>query len=109
MGEKMLGRELTLRPEDLERLIREGLRQLADTERLRLVVHPQDYDLLQGADRSAWPPGLELAADPTLTPGGFVLETPHGDLDGTWESRWDRLARIIEEALDSAYENQPAP
>ncbi|MBM4285477.1 MAG: hypothetical protein FJ128_09540 [Deltaproteobacteria bacterium] len=109
IGEKMLGRELSLRPEGLEWLIRQGLQQLADSEQLRLVVHPQDYHMLQRADRSSWPPGVELAADPTLSPGGFVLETLHGDLDGAWETRWSRLARVLEEALDDAFENQPKP
>jgi flagellar biosynthesis/type III secretory pathway protein FliH len=91
---------LRLHPESIRQVIEQGLRQLAETEQLRLFLNPQDLELLEQTDRSFWPSGIEMVPEAAITVGGFLLESPRGDLDGTRESRWARVARCLEEALE---------
>jgi flagellar assembly protein FliH len=109
MGEKLVGRELRLHPESIRHVIEQGLQHLAETEHLRLLLNPQDLEMLQQTDRSSWPSGIELVPEATITVGGFLLESPRGDLDGTRENRWVRVARVLEEVLEKIDADLPTP
>jgi len=101
IAKKLVAHELVTQPQVIQQIIASAFRHLADTENIRLLVHPQDYKLVRQADLSAWPPGLTLVADPNLTPGGFHLETTHGDIDGTLQTRWARVSRIFDDLIRS--------
>ena len=103
--ERVLARELHLGPEAICAIVERGFKYLSEYENLKLVVHPQDYDILKQADLRGWPAGVSLAVDGTLTPGGFRLETPSGDLDGCLEQHKSRLFQVIHEALETSQGN----
>ncbi len=105
ISRKIILRELSLRPEAIRDLVEAGAKKLFDTEQLRLLVHPQDYELLADSSRNSWPPGLELVPDPGVSPGGFRLETDRGDLDGTLETRWAQVSEVIDQVLGRKYED----
>ncbi len=105
VAEKLVARELATNPESIRDIIARGFQYLADHENLRLVLHPQDHQLLQQVDFTGWPAGVTLVPDGFITPGGFRLETASGDLDGTREHLWVRVAQVVQEALEKLDDN----
>lgn len=103
VSEKLVARELSLHPEAIRQIIEEGFRQVAHQEGLRLLVNPLDYEVLQQENLESWPPGVELRADGTISPGGFRLETSLGEVDGTRETRWSLIVQAVHQALETAY------
>ncbi len=106
VSEKLIARELTLHPEAIRGVIEEGFRQVAHLEGLRLLVSPPDYEMLRQENLDSWPPGVELMADATVSPGGFRLATSLGEVDGTRETRWALVAQAVQQALETL--NAPA-
>ena len=75
ISRKIVARELTLQPEAIEDIVAAGFKLLADTENLKLHLNPKEHEFLEFSLKEGWPPGVELVADGTVSPGGFVLET----------------------------------
>lgn len=105
ISRKIVARELQLRPEAIQDIVAGGFRILAEAEDIKLRLNPRDYEILQWAPQDSRPPGVELVADGTIHPGGFLMETATGDVDGTWENRWATVSRMINEALQT--EDEP--
>jgi len=94
---KILGRELTLRPEQSRGLLENVLKLAAGLPRIRLSLNPDDLrrlgDHAEQTVRSMAACGeTELVADDSITPGGCVIETGHGVIDATIETQLDRIA-----------------
>ena len=106
VSEKLIARELSLHPEAVRQIIEEGFRQVAHQESMRLLVSPLDYEVLRQEDLESWPPGVELLADGTISPGGFRLETTLGEVDGTRETRWALIVQAVQQAVETL--NAPA-
>ncbi len=100
IARKVVGRELRTHPEVIGTLVEQGFQSLSHREGLKLHLHPADVEALAAASRESWPPGVELVADGTLTPGGFRLETALGEVDGTVETRWERVAGKVTQMLE---------
>ena len=105
ISRKVVVRELKLQPEAIQEIVAGGFRILADTENVRLRIHPQDHEILQWVPQESWPPGVELVADGTVSPGGFVMETATGDIDGTLKNRWAAVAKLVQDALQAENEH----
>jgi flagellar assembly protein FliH len=81
------------------RLLREALELGTGSTSIRIRLNKEDYEslkpqidlLIQEMTRSAH---TEVVGDPSISPGGCVLETPQGLIDNQIESR---LARIEQE------------
>jgi flagellar assembly protein FliH len=101
VSEKLVARELSLHPEAIRQIIEEGFRQVAHQEGLRLLVSPLDYEVLRQENLDSWPPGVELQADGTVSPGGFRLETSMGEVDGTRENRWSLIVQAVQQAVET--------
>jgi flagellar assembly protein FliH len=101
VSEKLVARELSLHPEAIRQIIEEGFRQVTHHEGLRLLVSPLDYEVLRQENLDSWPPGVELQANGTISPGGFRLETSLGEVDGTRETRWSLIVQAVQQALET--------
>lgn len=101
ISRKVVVRELKLQPEAIQEIVAGGFKILADTENIKLCINPQDYEVLQWAPQESWPPGVELVADGTVSPGGFLMETASGDIDGTLKNRWAVVAKLVHDALQA--------
>lgn len=99
LSRKVVVRELKLQPEAIQEIVAEGFKILADTENIKLRINPQDHEILQWAPQESWPPGVELVPDGTISPGGFMMETACGDIDGTVKNRWAVVAQMVRKAL----------
>ena len=102
ISRKIVVRELSLQPEVIQEIVAEGFKVLADSENIKIRLHPQDHEILQRAPQEGWPPGVELVADGTVSPGGFLMETATGEIDGTFQNRWAIVAQVVQEALKVA-------
>jgi flagellar assembly protein FliH len=107
IGRKVVGRELALHPDAIRDLVASGFENLSQAEQVKLWVNPQDYELLIQYSQESWPPGLELASDSAVSPGGFRMETAGGGLDGTLEGRWALVDQAIDQVLGKAHADGP--
>jgi flagellar assembly protein FliH len=92
VARQVLRRELQQPLDAVRSVVQEALALAAeDSQPATLRLHPSDLDLLQ-ADLGATlaEQHVRLVPDVTLTPGGCVVETPQGAVDGTLERRWAR-------------------
>lgn len=106
VARQVVGRELKSDPGLIRGLLQQAFHALSQRDGLRLHLHPGDLEVLSEAAREGWPPEVELVADASLTPGGFRLETGVGDLDGTLETRWERVARTVTAALEKVRDDR---
>ena len=107
VSRQVVGRELSLHPQAIRDLVEQGFQVLTDQEHLRLFLHPQDYEIVTQAPRDGWPSAVVLVADGSLTPGGFRLEASLGEVDGTLETRWERVSQAVQEAIRTHDDRNP--
>jgi|UniRef100_A0A7C3YZC6 flagellar assembly protein FliH len=100
VAKKLVCRELSLHPESIRQIIEEGFRQVSQQEGMKVLVSPPDFEVLRQENLDSWPPGVELRADGTISPGGFRLETALGEVDGTRETRWALVVQAVQQALE---------
>jgi|UniRef100_A0A7C3SK74 flagellar assembly protein FliH len=104
VSQKIVGRELTMQPEAVRTLIETGFRCLQEAEQLKLRVHPQDFALLTQYSPHSRAPGVELVADSSIIPGGFILESDRGEVDGTLETRWEKVSQALRRVMEKSDE-----
>ena len=99
VAERIVHRELRLRPAPPRGLIAEALQLAQGASSIVLRLHPMDVQDIE-AHSDDWrqllsnPANLKVIPDPGITRGGCLLETPDGEIDGRIETQ---LARIAEE------------
>ncbi|MCE8019879.1 flagellar assembly protein FliH [Halomonas sp. MCCC 1A11036] len=92
-GHQLAGEALKARP----RQVLELVKALLHTEpplvgQQRLWLHPQDHKLVEehlGTELAA--AGWKLQPDAQLTRGGCRVTSANGELDATWETRWQAV------------------
>jgi len=103
IAEKVIRRELKAQPRPTIAVVREALELAAGSERIRLLLHPDDLASL-GTQTEAIVKQLAkcseavCAGDESISRGGCVIETEHGVVDARLETQ---LERIASELLDS--------
>jgi len=108
ISRKIVVRELKMQPEAIQEIVAAGFKLLADTEDIKLHINPQDHELLQWAPQEAWPPGVEMVPDGTISPGGFLMKTGTGEIDGTLKNRWATVAQLVQDMLQAGDEREKA-
>ena len=102
IAEKLVQRELVLRPDTAQGMITEALRMAAGHPQLRIFLNPDDVNRLgeRAADvvRSLTACGeAVIVPDAMISSGGCRIETQHGEIDARLETM---LSRIAEEFLE---------
>jgi flagellar biosynthesis/type III secretory pathway protein FliH len=101
VARKVLGRELA-DPGATVALAERALAEARSRRDVVLRVHPVDAPALRDAGgRLAHALGraVEVREDPSVGPGGAVVDTEGGRIDAGIEAQLEILARVIEEAL----------
>ncbi|MDI6874907.1 MAG: FliH/SctL family protein [Actinomycetota bacterium] len=100
VGEKLALQKLDGNADSLGEMVRAVISRAADRRSLRVRMHPRDLRLL--ADRvreiaSSFTDveGMELVEDAEILPGGCVVETPAGTIDGRLEERLERVRGAV--------------
>ncbi|MDB5337820.1 MAG: Flagellar assembly protein FliH/Type secretion system HrpE [Planctomycetaceae bacterium] len=97
LAERIVRRELQIQPVAPRALIAEVLQLAAGASSIVLRLHPTDVQEIK-AHSAEWqellskPVGLKVIADPQITRGGCLVETPQGEIDGRIETQLARLA-----------------
>jgi flagellar assembly protein FliH len=96
IAEKLLGQELSLRPERVVDIVRECLKKADQARRIVLRVNPDDLrrveDALARLKRACEAEVLLVEPDAAIDRGGCIVETELSQLDGRLDSQ---LAAIL--------------
>lgn len=112
IAEKILGRELELRPESVVDLVRNSIKRLRDREHLRVSVNPRDVAQVKEAreDLIAAVDGvrkLDIVEDRRVDPGGCVIESPNGTLDARIRTQIDEISRVLGDLMPDGSDSGP--
>jgi flagellar assembly protein FliH len=107
LAEKVLGGALAVQPERVVEAVRGALRGIVDRERVTVLVHPADLELVREAmdGLRAGLGGIEhcvVEAERRVSRGGAVVRTPDGDVDARVETKLQRAREVVEAALGGA-------
>jgi flagellar assembly protein FliH len=96
IAERVIRREITKTPEITVDLVREALQLAAGSPHVKIFLHPDDFDTLNGQiDRLvkelARAAEAEIIPDVTVSPGGCRLETRQGLIDQQIETQLERI------------------
>lgn len=92
IAERILGAELSVRPEAVEGIVKQALVVAGRRRDLLLRVHPEDASLLGALVESR---SLEVECDPRVRRGGCVLKVGRSTID----ARLDTQLAVLEQAL----------
>ena len=106
LAEKVLGGALAVQPERVVESVRGALRGIVERERVTVLVHPDDLELVREAmdGLRATLGGIEhceVQAERRVSRGGCVVRTPDGDVDARVETKLQRAREVVEQALSA--------
>ena len=106
LAEKILGGAIAVDPGVVLEAVRGALRGIVERERVTVLVHPEDLELVRDAmdDIRASLGGIEhceVQAERRVSRGGAVVRTPEGDVDARMETKLVRAREVVEAALAS--------
>jgi flagellar assembly protein FliH len=104
LAEKVLGAALQARPEHVVDVVRGSLRRLIERDRVQVLVHPDDLDILRAAadglrSELGGIGALEVQAERRVARGGAIVRTAEGEIDGRLETQLARARETLLAAL----------
>jgi flagellar biosynthesis/type III secretory pathway protein FliH len=107
LAEKVIGGALAVEPGLVVEAVRGALRGIVERERITVLVHPEDLELVRDAmdGLRATLGGIEhceVQAERRVSRGGAVVRTPDGDVDARVETKLQRAREVVEAALATA-------
>jgi flagellar biosynthesis/type III secretory pathway protein FliH len=104
LAERVLAGAIAVQPERVVEAVRGALRALVERERVTVLVHPDDLEIVRAAmDGLRVTLGgiehCEVQAERRVTRGGAVVRTPDGDVDARIETKLARAREVVEAAL----------
>ena len=107
LAEKIIGGALAVEPGLVVESVRGALRGIVERERVTVLVHPEDLELVRDAmdGLRATLGGIEhceVQAERRVSRGGAVVRTPDGDVDARVETKLQRAREVVEAALAPA-------
>jgi flagellar assembly protein FliH len=106
LAEKVIGGALAVEPGRVVEAVRGALRGIVERERITVLVHPEDLELVRDAmDGLRTTLGgiehCEVQAERRVSRGGAVVRTPDGDVDARVETKLQRAREVVEAALSA--------
>jgi flagellar biosynthesis/type III secretory pathway protein FliH len=104
LAEKVLAGAIAVQPERVLEAVRGALRGLVERERVTVLVHPDDLELVREAmaGMRAALGGIEhceVQAERRVSRGGAIVRTPDGDIDARIETKLVRAREVVEACL----------
>jgi flagellar assembly protein FliH len=104
LAEKVVGGALAVQSDLVVEAVRGALRGIVERERVTILVHPEDLELVREAmdGVKATLGGIEhceVQAERRVSRGGAVVRTPDGDVDARVETKLQRAREVVEAAL----------
>jgi flagellar assembly protein FliH len=99
LADKVLASALEVRPELVVEVVEGTLRRLVERERIVVLVHPDDVELVRAAADSLGTIGsverLDVQAERRVPRGGAILRTPAGEIDARVGSQLERAREVL--------------
>jgi flagellar assembly protein FliH len=107
LAEKVVGGAIAVTPDLVVEAVRGALRGIVERERVTVLVHPQDLELVRDAmDGVRGSLGgiehCEVQSERRVSRGGAVVRTPEGDVDARFETKLQRAREVVEAALGTS-------
>jgi flagellar assembly protein FliH len=107
IAEQAMAGAIAVAPERVVDVVRGALRRLVDRERVTILVHPDDLDLVRSAsDRLVGELGgiehCDVQAERRVARGGAIVRTVEGEVDATLATKLSRAREVLEEELRAA-------
>jgi len=104
LAEKVVHGALAVEPARVVEAVRGALRGIVERERVTVLVHPDDLDLVREAmDELRTTLGgiehCEVQAERRVSRGGAIVRTQDGDVDARVETKLQRAREVVEAAL----------
>ena len=104
IAEQALHATVEAQPEVVVDVVRGALRRLVDRDRVAILVHPDDLDLVRTASDGllAELGGIEhceVQAERRVARGGAIVRTVEGEVDATLQTKLSRAREVLEEEL----------
>jgi flagellar assembly protein FliH len=104
LAEKVLGGALAVEPGRVVEAVRGALRGIVERERVTVLVHPEDLELVREAmdEMRATLGGIEhceVQAERRVSRGGAIVRTQDGDVDARVETKLQRAREVVSHAL----------
>ena len=106
MAERVVAGTVAVSPERLLDVVRGALRTIIERERVTLLVHPDDLDMMRSAiDEVTGSLGgmehLEVQEERRVGRGGAIVRTSLGEVDARLETKLDRVRTVVHQELSS--------
>jgi flagellar assembly protein FliH len=106
VAERVVSGTIAVSPERLLDVVRGALRTIIERERVTLLVHPDDLDLMRAAvaDLTGSLGGmehLEVQEERRVGRGGAIVRTRVGEVDARIETKLERVRSVVEQELSS--------
>jgi flagellar assembly protein FliH len=104
VAERVVAGTIAAEPERLLDIVRGALRTIIERERVTLLVHPEDLDLMrEGVAEVTGSLGgiehLEVQEERRVARGGAIVRTALGEVDARVETKLERVRAAIEQEL----------
>jgi flagellar assembly protein FliH len=102
--EQAIGATVAVRPEAVVDVVRGALRRLVERERVTILVHPEDLELVRAASAAlvAELGGMEhcdVQAERRVARGGAIVRTVEGEVDATLATKLACARQALESEL----------
>jgi flagellar assembly protein FliH len=113
IAEQAIGATIAARPEVVVDVVRGALRRLVERDRVTILVHPEDLELVRAASESlvAELGGMEhcdVQAERRVARGGAIVRTVEGEVDATLATKLSRAREALEAELRGDAPETPA-
>lgn len=104
LAEKIVQGALAVEPQRVVEAVRGALRGIVERERVTVLVHPEDLELVREAmdEMRATLGGIEhceVQAERRVARGGAIVRTQDGDVDARIETKLQRAREVVQNAL----------
>lgn len=112
ISRKIIHQEIKTDPQVVLNTVRAALEKVVERDRIRIRLNPQDLEAAQSAfgQFSQLTDGMESVAfdaDASISPGGCLVETQFGDIDGRIDQQMEWLEEIFLNEINKAAKARP--
>jgi flagellar biosynthesis/type III secretory pathway protein FliH len=107
LASKLVAGAIEAQPERVLDVVRGALRCLVERERIQVLVHPEDLDLVRGAIHEVVAElggieHVEVQEERRIGRGGALVRTATAQIDASIQTKLDRAREIIAAELEAA-------
>ncbi|MCU0575352.1 MAG: F0F1 ATP synthase subunit delta [Desulfobacterota bacterium] len=100
IAERIIHREIQISPDTILDTIRQACNHLAETEEIRIRLHPSDFEYIRDIERIlsrhlTGKGNLHFSEDSSLDRGGVVIHTEFGEIDASIRSQIDHMKEVL--------------